>query len=243
MTYPKCVIAGENSIIVYVGDKANAQHPLTLSIIDKAVRDKFGGDKFGGGIVDTVPSYISILITYNPHSVSAQGMMDFINTLDLWQTHHGEHSTILEVPVCYDRRCGADIDALLASNDITYDEMISLHSTPAYVVQAVGFIPGMPFLGPVHEKLVKGRHQSPRAMVPKGSVGIAGTQTGIYPVATPGGWQLIGRTPLNLANETITNANRGAEDMATMGLGVTVGDTIQFTPIDFDTYKDMGGES
>ena len=229
MTYPKFSTAGENSIMVYVGDSANAQHPITLSMINNAVRDRFGD-----AIIDTVPSYISILITYNPHVVCAQAMMDFITTLDLSITGQGGSNKTLEVPVCYDRRCGADIDDLLVSNEITYDEMVSLHSTPSYVVQAVGFIPGMPFLGPVHEQLVKGRHASPRTTVPAGSVGIAGTQTGIYPTASPGGWQLIGRTPLSLHNENIT----GIDDIAR----VVVGDTIQFVPIDFDTYRDMGGE-
>ena len=229
MTYPKSIIAGENSIITYVGGQASPEHPQTLAMIDRAVRDRFGD-----AIVDTVPSYVSILITYDPHMLSATTVMDFMATLNVSLTGGITHNKTLEVHVCYDRRLGADIDGLLESNGITYDEMVSLHSTPSYVVQAVGFIPGMPFLGPVHEKLIKGRHQSPRAMVPAGSVGIAGTQTGIYPVASPGGWQLIGRTPLKLKNETIT----GADDIAL----VVVGDSIQFTPIDFDTYRHMGGE-
>ena len=229
MTYPKPVIAGENSIIVYIGDTVDANNAVILSMIDRAVKEKFAH-----AILDTVPSYISILITYDYRVVGAQDIIDFVRSLDLSQNAKNTNGKTIEIPVCYDRRCGADIDDLLASNGITHDEMIELHSTPSYVVQAVGFIPGQPFLGPVHEKLIKGRHQKPRAQVPAGSVGIAGIQTGIYPVASAGGWQLIGRTPMSLQNDTFTTA----EDIAV----AVVGDVIVFQPIDFDTYLAMGGE-
>jgi inhibitor of KinA len=104
----------------------------------------------------------------------------------------------IEVPVCYGGEFGLDLDAVASHSGLSVDQVIALHSGGTYLVQAIGFAPGFPYLTGLPEKLHMPRRATPRDSVPAGSVGIGGTQTGVYPISTPGGWNLIGRTPLSL---------------------------------------------
>lgn len=226
LIYPTIKIAGEDSVIIYVGDGVHERFPSLLSVIDGAVRGRFGT-----AILDTVPSYVTIHIHFDTNRFSHCEIIDFIRTIPLNHTEENTTTKTVNVPVCYDPKIGIDLLALLDSNGLTLDELITLHSTPTYVVQAVGFIPGMPFLAPVHEKLVKGRHSTPQH-VHAGSVGIAGTQTGIYPIASPGGWQIIGRTPLILYDEKAPSVDNLLK----------TGDRVKFTPISYDAYVDYCAE-
>jgi inhibitor of KinA len=106
----------------------------------------------------------------------------------------------INVPVCYDGKFGFDLDAVCERNHISQEELVRLHTSNTYHVYLIGFLPGFPYMGFVDPQLEVPRHQSPRQNVPAGSVGVAGKQTGIYPFDSPGGWQIIGRTPLALFN-------------------------------------------
>lgn len=106
--------------------------------------------------------------------------------------------TIVEIPVCYGGEYGPDLAHVAAHNGLTEQEVITLHSGGDYLVYTLGFAPGFPYLGGLSEQLATPRRDTPRVRIPAGSVGIAGVQTGIYPLETPGGWQLIGRTPISL---------------------------------------------
>ncbi|WP_411349908.1 5-oxoprolinase subunit PxpB [Paenibacillus sp. WLX2291] len=108
-----------------------------------------------------------------------------------------EH-TVVEIPVCYGGDYGPDLAHVAAHNGLTEQEVIALHSGGDYLVYTLGFAPGFPYLGGLSKQLATPRRDTPRVRIPAGSVGIAGMQTGIYPLETPGGWQLIGRTPLSL---------------------------------------------
>jgi len=114
------------------------------------------------------------------------------------------------------------------SHDLTEDAVIGIHSATEYPIYMIGFTPGFPFLGGLSESLHTPRLESPRTHVPAGSVGIANNQTGIYPVASPGGWQLIGRTPLNLFDPTRKNP-----------FLYDTGDRIRFVSISVETYRQM----
>ena len=103
---------------------------------------------------------------------------------------------IVEVPVCYGGECGPDLGEVAAKSGIDPHEVIALHSGGSYVVQAIGFAPGFGYLGGLPEKIHTPRRATPRTLVPAGSVGIGGVLTAVYPFATPGGWNIIGRTPL-----------------------------------------------
>ena len=107
-------------------------------------------------------------------------------------------SRVVEIPVCYGGQYGPDLAFVAQHNGLTEEEVIALHVSGEYYIYMLGFAPGFPYLGGLPERIAAPRHEVPRASVPAGSVGIAGNQTGIYPVSTPGGWQLIGCTPLVL---------------------------------------------
>ncbi len=115
----------------------------------------------------------------------------------------GQHEDIqigeqVTIPVCYDTELGPDLNHVAQANGLTREEVIDLHTANEYLVYMIGFAPGFPFLGGMDERIATPRHGDPRAEIPAGSVGIAGKQTGVYPISTPGGWQLIGQTPLKL---------------------------------------------
>jgi inhibitor of KinA len=105
---------------------------------------------------------------------------------------------IVEIPVCYGGEFGPDLEEVAEHNGITPEEVIDIHSNGEYIVYMIGFAPGFPYIGGMSEKIAAPRRKNPRLKIPAGSVGIAGKQTGVYPIETPGGWQLIGRTPRKL---------------------------------------------
>ncbi|GAB6190676.1 5-oxoprolinase subunit PxpB [Desulfocastanea catecholica] len=154
------------------------------------------------GIVEYLPAYRSITFIYNPLLISFGQLQDKL--VDLYQKV-GESSLpapqIIELPVCYGGEFGPDLAYVAKSHSLSEKDVILLHSQPDYFVYMLGFSPGFPFLGGLPETLHTPRQESPRKKVPAGSVGIANGQTGVYPVDSPGGWQLIGRTPMKLFDE------------------------------------------
>jgi inhibitor of KinA len=137
------------------------------------------------------------------------------------------------IPVCYGGEYGPDIAFVAEHNHVGIDDVIRLHSEHSYPIYMLGFSPGFPFLGGLSEKLHTPRLTSPRTRVPAGSVGIANNQTGIYPIASPGGWQLIGRSPVRLFDPERPNP-----------FLLRAGDTLRFEPITPDEYRrrTVGGE-
>jgi inhibitor of KinA len=135
-------------------------------------------------------------------------------------------SKSVQVPVCYAVSMAPDIESVAALHSLDVDEVIQLHTAKTYRVYMIGFLPGFAYMGSVDEKIVTPRRSQPRTQVPAGSVGIAGEQTGIYPFDSPGGWQLIGQTPLemfNMANE--------------MPCYLQPGDEVQFYPITMAEFE------
>jgi inhibitor of KinA len=131
----------------------------------------------------------------------------------------------VEIPVCYGSEYGPDLSEVAALHSLTPDQAVELHSSTTYVVYFLGFVPGYAYLGELPEALATPRLASPRRSVPPGSVGIAGSQTGVYPFATPGGWRLIGRTPAVMFRP----------DRASMSL-LAIGDRVRFTPISREQF-------
>ena len=149
------------------------------------------------GVIDLVPSYRSLLVNYNPMSVQLPLLIDSIVGL-LSREFEGviHNAKVIEIPTLYGGEAGPDLDFVCTHNDLTSDEVIRIHSTPRYLVYMLGFSPGFPYLGGMPPSIETPRLDTPRIVIPAGSVGIAEKQTGIYPTAGPGGWRLIGKTPL-----------------------------------------------
>jgi KipI family sensor histidine kinase inhibitor len=186
--------AGDRGLLVEYGD-----------IIDPDVNDKVRSmamvmeQNSPEGITEVIPTYRSLLIVYDPSQTNPVKLQKTLKTLEarLDEIKIPPPDTV-EIPVCYGGEFGPDIEYVAESHNLTVAEVIELHCRPQYLIYMVGFTPGFPFLGGLSEKLHTPRLETPRTFVPEGSVGIANNQTGIYPVASPGGWRILGRTPVKL---------------------------------------------
>jgi len=151
------------------------------------------------GVRELVPSYRSLLVVYDPLNISLADLKRTIRDTyqNLDQTELPEPRTI-DIPIVYGGEQGPDLDSVAQYHHITPQAVIDYHTGPTYRVYMIGFTPGYPYLGEVPDAIATPRRKTPRILVPKGSVGIAKQQTGIYSVDSPGGWQIIGWTPVNL---------------------------------------------
>ena len=151
------------------------------------------------GIVETVPTYRSLLVYYKPEIISfreiSEKFEELMGSLDNIEI---PPPTVIEIPVLYGGEMGPDIQNVAEHNGKTVEEVIRIHTSEEYLIYMIGFIAGFPYLGGMSKEIATPRLKSPRVKIDGGSVGIAGEQTGVYPVDSPGGWQLIGRTPLKL---------------------------------------------
>ncbi|NEU30226.1 5-oxoprolinase subunit PxpB [bacterium LRH843] len=151
-------------------------------------------------VKEWVPSYTAVTIFYDCAYWSYEEAVKEIKRIAAMKME-GKQSLparIVRIPVCYGGKWGPDLAEVASRNGITEEEVVRLHSDRTYLVYMIGFAPGFPYLGGLNPLLATPRKKEPRRLVPAGSVGIAGEQTGIYPLATPGGWQLIGQTPFSL---------------------------------------------
>lgn len=155
------------------------------------------------GVIEVVPAYTTLTIFFAPESISTtvnpyHQLKEWISQLHPHSATLQDQQEIKEIPVCYEAPYALDLDFVAEANGLSAEEVIRLHTNQDYPVYFLGFSPGFPFLGGMSGQIATPRHPSPRLQIPAGSVGIAGEQTGIYPLTSPGGWQIIGRTPYTL---------------------------------------------
>lgn len=184
------------------------------------------------GIVDVVPTYRSVTIHFDPLQWDSTELLAQLQALPRPRRRKTVlHGTLHKIPVLYGGEWGPDLEDVAAFAKLKPSEAVTLHASVRYRVYMLGFSPGFPYLGLVPEPLAMPRLSAPRLKIPAGSIGIADRQTGIYPTATPGGWRLIGRTPLSLYRKTDPNP-----------FPLKAGDLIQFRPIDSDEYDRLRRE-
>jgi KipI family sensor histidine kinase inhibitor len=155
------------------------------------------------GVRDIVPTYRSVAVYYDPLRIDYTRLCDLLSTeahaaADNGDIGRPEHRSPVRIPVKYGGTDGPDLADVAAFAKLSEAEVIARHTSHTYRVFMMGFLPGFPYLGTVDPMIAAPRRATPRLRVPAGSVGIAGSQTGIYPTESPGGWQLIGRTPIRL---------------------------------------------
>ncbi len=184
------------------------------------------------GMGETVPSFASLLVYYNPlltdYAAAKTAVEQAISAMGNVAPATGK---TVEIPVCYGGKYGEDLAFIAQHAGMSEAEVIALHSSMPYRIYMLGFLPGFPYLGGLDERLHTPRLANPRTKIPAGSVGIGGQQTGIYPMASPGGWQLLGRTPLRLFAP-----EQGGK------LPYLAGDSIRFVPIDEATFLKLEKE-
>ncbi|AXS82773.1 5-oxoprolinase subunit PxpB [Marinobacter sp. Arc7-DN-1] len=218
----------ENTCMVYLGDQIGAESARLVKQVTDGIRRSMADI-----LVDLIPSYTSILVTWDLESAdrfeiarrlrSAASETEDANA-------EGASSRVVELPVYYGAEVGLDLSEVCDYSGLTEEEVVRIHSEPSYQVYAIGFAPGFAYLGSTDERIAIPRKSTPRLKVPTGSVGLAGTQTAIYPSSTPGGWQIIGRTPQPMIDWE-------SESLAL----VQVGDQVRFRPISRQEFIDLGG--
>ena len=181
------------------------------------------------GIIALTPAYNSLVVYFEPKIQNISGIYNLTEII-LSEIESRKLKTFQVVlPVCYDEIFGVDIQFVLEHNNLTLEELIIKHTSSEYLVYMIGFVPGFLYLGGLDENLHTPRLSFPRIKTPKGSVGIADNQTGVYPLETPGGWQLIGNCPLSLIGN---NKNSTIE----------MGDIVKFTSITKNEHSKLLGE-
>ncbi len=211
-------------LIISWGNNINTQISHEIFLMTQAVRSQFANQ-----VIDCVPTYCSLTLyfknSFNLDSMTKQ-LLDLYRSLNFSTKIESQH---WEIPVCYHTSLGVDLPSLSEKLNLSVDEIIYLHSSPIYTVDFIGFLPGFPYLSGLNKQLHAHRLTSPRSHIKKGSVAIGGKQTGIYPQNSPAGWNIIGRTTIELFNGTRTEPCL-----------LSPMDTLQFIPISIFEFNKRG---
>lgn len=189
------------------------------------------------GVKDIIPTYTSVTVVYDIMTIykydKTISAFDYMHQqIEKALQHINEYRTetgkIIQIPVCYDVSLGIDLKELAAQKNLNVEEIVQLHSSVTYRVYMIGFMPGFPYMGRVNDKIATPRKNSPRKNVVAGSVGIADFQTGIYPFDSPGGWNIIGQTPMMMFNTYYIET-----------CVLKPGDKVNFVPISLREFKQL----
>ncbi len=191
---PRFLSGGDRAVFIEFGDvidpEAN-QRVIALKLAVETARIR--------GVVELVPTYRSLLVYFEPLQISASELRETICRLHhSAAVHEPPRRKLVKIPVAYGGEFGPDLKVVAKHNNLRAEEVIQIHCRARYLIYMLGFMPGFPYLGGLSPEIATPRKTTPRLKTPAGSVGIAGNQTGIYPIESPGGWQIIGRTPLKL---------------------------------------------
>lgn len=217
----KLKLSGDRAILVeFAQEISPAVHRQVRSFCAAMERSNLPG------VVEIVPAYCAVTVHYRPEEIRyeqlegrLQGILRNLDAVEI------PPATVWEIPVFYGGEAGPDLEFVARHSGLTEEEVIRRHAQPEYLVYMLGFTPGFPYLGGMDAAIAAPRLTEPRVKIPAGSVGIAGQQTGVYPIASPGGWQLIGRTPVKMYDP-------GREKPVLL----EAGDYVKFCPVDAAEY-------
>jgi KipI family sensor histidine kinase inhibitor len=224
------VPAGDEAVVVEFGDRID--DAVNHRVYDFAATVEHAGLP---GVVELVPTYRSLLVQYDLEVAGYREMVSRLEELLAEPVHaaasNGVPRQMHEIPVVYGGEYGPDLLTVAQHTGLRPDEVIRIHSGVAYRVYMLGYAPGFPYLGGMDQRIACPRLKTPRVKVLAGSVGIAESQTGVYPNDSPGGWQIIGRTPAKLFNP--------ADDPPT---AIQPGSFVTFRPVSEDEYREIKGQ-
>ena len=220
------LLMGDRGLLLEFGDEISAEvnekvRRMALAIQAESIE----------GMIETVPTYRSLLVLYNPLILPADELKKRLIRLEeeLKQTSFPDPK-LTKIPALYGGAYGPDLEGVARHLQISPEEVVRLHCSKPYFIYMIGFMPGFPYMGELPDTLITPRLKTPRLSVPAGSVAIAQKQTGIYPMESPGGWQIVGRTPIKLFDPE--------KDPPAL---LQMGDLVQFYPIEekeFESWKE-----
>lgn len=218
----------EDSVLITLGSGIDPALPGRIARLCDSL-----SDACAPWLLELIPSYTTVLVTYDLMQVDFREACRVIKTVTETSLAEGDVATtsgqaVIELPVYYSRDTGPDLQVISEKTALTIDQIIEKHTNRVYDVYAIGFAPGFAFMGKVDPDIALPRKQSPRNRVPAGSVGIANQQTAVYPLESPGGWQLIGRCPIILFDPS--NLSR-----------LKVGDKVRFVAVSRERFLELGG--
>jgi len=222
--YPRFLPLGDRALCIELGDSISEATNRWVHSLSREIGRL--GDR---GVLEVVPTYRSLVVYYDPQSISFADLVVRIGEME-GPSSPGEAvaTRLVEIPTLYGGEFGPDIGDVAQHNGISEAEVIRIHSGTDYLVYMMGFLPGFPYLGGMSETIATPRLATPRTSIPAGSVAIAERQTGIYPVESPGGWRIIGRTPIRLFDP-------GREPP----VEIEPGDYLRFVSVDKSAYADV----
>ena len=221
---PKILVAGDSSLLMEFEQTISPEVNARISALIRLIREQQIE-----GIVDIIPSFCALLVNYDPRVMPYDRISMRLSELASLEVQAQEYAArVFEIPVCYGGDYGPDIDHIAERAGLSQDEVIKIHSGRDYLIYMLGFMPGFPYLGGLDESIHTPRLETPRVLIHAGSVGIGGAQTGIYPINSPGGWQLLGRTPIKTYEPT-----------REVPILFEAGDYIRFVPITEAEFADI----
>lgn len=223
----KILTAGDSSILIQFGNAIdpdiNAKIAATVQLMKEQHIE---------GVVDIIPAFCSLLINYDPRVISYDEMKTRMEKILSVEIEAGARKKkVFEIPVCYGGEFGPDLAMIAEHAGLSEQEVIDIHTSTDYLIYMLGFLPGFTYLGGLDERIHTPRLANPRIRIPAGSVGIGGSQTGIYPMDSPGGWQLMGMTPV-----------KTYDPEREVPILVEAGDYIRFVPIERQEYDRIKAE-
>ena len=221
---------GDCGITCDFGDEVNKTTNKEVIKLFNFVRDSVKTGKIKG-ILNYTPSYNKLIINFELGQIKSQQIIEFIKSSDYSKINLKENKNIIEVPICYDEEFALDLKRLEEKTKLSFNEIIKKHIETDFFVYMIGFVPGQPFLGDLDKNLYHDRLDTPRIKINKGSVGIVEKFCTIYTFESPGGWNIIGRTPFELFN--INKKNTSV---------LSPGDTVKFKSITKEQFFSFKNE-
>ena len=213
-------LAGDNGIHFYPIGQINDLNDILISWFKNSPPV---------GVIDIIPSLVNLLVIFDSNKITSEILIDYVENLDFEnivlekkKSHHWE------IPICYEKIYGLDLSYISEKCNLTERNIINLHQQNIYLVCMMGFLPGLPFLSELDPRLKLPRRSNPRTLVPSGSIGIAINQSVIYPQDSPGGWNIVGRTPVSIFDQRKENS-----------ILLSIGDRITFRRITAEEFEEI----
>ena len=217
----KILTAGDSSLLIEFGNEISPEINQKIKTTVQLMKEQHIE-----GVVDIIPAFCSLLINYDPRVIGYEELRNRMKALVKVEVMaEAGVKRVFEIPVCYGGEYGPDIENIAEHAGLSVDEVIKIHSSRDYLIYMLGFLPGFTYLGGLDERIHTPRLANPRLKINAGSVGIGGSQTGIYPLDSPGGWQLMGMTPV-----------KTYDPEREVPILVEAGDYIRFVPVDEEEF-------